>query len=99
MASKYFVSSGDAATDKALQAVKTTLPDLSVFEGARLVEANLTAGTPLRVTHGLRRKYRGFIVVGLSAPAIITDDRTKTDINVFLYLTASVTAAVRLVVF
>ena len=94
-----FVSSGDEATDKALQALQKTIPDLSVFEGARLVEATLTAGTPLRITHGLKRKYRGFLVAGSSVAATFSDDRTKPDIDTYVYLTASAGTSVRIVVF
>lgn len=98
MAGTKFVSSGDEATDKALAALQKQIPDLGVFEGARLIES--TVSTSTRVVHGLRRKYRGFLVVGLSTAAIITDDRTRGDTDTYLYLTASTgTPSVRLIVF
>jgi hypothetical protein len=95
-----FVSSGNPATDKALAALHEAMPDLSVFDGARLIEdVALSSGVQKRVSHGLRRKYRGFIPVGLSAAATIIDDKSKSDRDVYLYLTASANTTISLVVF
>ena len=96
---KRFVSSGSVEVDRALMALQATFPDLSVFEGVRGLSATLST-TPLRIATGLKRKYRGFLVIGLSTPAIITDDLTQPDLDTYIHLTASTgTPEVRLLVF
>ncbi len=94
-------SSGSVDTDKAIRAVAAAIPDLAVFAGAReLGPIALVAGVQKRVPHGLKRKYRGFLLSGLSAVATITDARTKSDTDTYLYLTATgANATVHLVVF
>lgn len=83
-----FISSGDVTSDKAIQGAIDAIPDLTAIEGIRqLSPVALTDGVVKRLVHGLGRKYRGFILVGLSAAATVTDDQTKTDTDTYLYLT------------
>lgn len=87
-----FVSAGDPAVDKAIQ-VATAAP-ASPLDGIRLVEnVVLVDGVTKRISHGLRRKLRGWIVVRTStsdALAALHDEQaTHSDTDVYLYLRAN----------
>jgi hypothetical protein len=87
------ISSGDAATDKALDEIRGAIPDLEALDGLRLLEnVQLTSGVTARVPHGLGRKPRGWLVVrtdsGAALGYIYDEQRTQAKTDVYLYLRA-----------
>lgn len=94
------VKTDDPVINKALDEIRDGLPDVEAFAGARQInKIVLVSGVQKRVAHGLGRKYRGRLIVSQSAAAHITDDLTKTDLDKYLYLTASANTTINLVVF
>ncbi len=90
----------DPTVNKALSEIRDAVPDVAVFDGARLIkDIVLASGVTKRVVHGLGRKYRGRIIARQSTNAYLIDDYTRTDTDTYIYLTASANTTVSLVVF
>lgn len=93
----------DGPTQKAVDDLRTALPDLGVFEGARALDGIvLQDGVTKRIVHGLGRKLRGWLVVRInsSGGTLLDEQATHSDGKTYLYLKAvGYSPTVSLVVF
>jgi hypothetical protein len=88
------VRTKDATTTRALRSVADQMPDVSVFDGCRLVESvALESGVTKRIPHGLGRRLRGWLIVRIDSGAALgyVYDEQSTNASTsdtFLYLRA-----------
>jgi hypothetical protein len=58
----------DPTTARALRSVADLMPNVSVFDGCRLIEGvELESGVTKRIAHGLGRRLRGWLVVRIDS--------------------------------
>jgi hypothetical protein len=69
----------DAALRQSEAATRARLDRCPFLEGEQLDDIRLEAGVARAIPHPLKRRYRGFLVVGRDAAATVHNTRTSTD--------------------
>lgn len=100
MASGKLISTNDPQVDKALLGLQAGLPSVEALDGVRQIDnLTLVADTPLRVPHGLGRRWRGCLICEQTEHATIKRSRTDADRDKFVTLTASADTKVSILVY
>lgn len=92
---------GDPKVDKALVAVEAALKKLDHPLGDGVfVDGDITAGTPTRFVHNLKRPFKGWFVVRTnSGGPPFEDNVSETDKHHELWLNASSDASITVYIF